>query len=200
MSWLSRRSSRVRRRRLLTWLLIAALGGAAGACNWRGADTPLGAYAVGPLRATVVPAPCSGAQVVLAADGSRFEIEPLPGVPAGSTIRIRGTVYPEASICREYPWLRLERNGVARGGFGIDFERSIPRAWAHAAELAADRAEARLPVQPSELLQLELTGPAATLRRARQALATLAARWAPARAAELSEDDDEADPADEPRD
>lgn len=132
---------------------------------------PLSAYVLGPTRGTIEPGPCPRALTLRTDSGARFEIEPPPASPIGGRIRIGGLVYPEASICGRYPWLRWDRQGERGGISGVDFARSSVQAWVDAARIAADRAQANLPMDWSDLLEVDLEGPLATLRALARSLA-----------------------------
>jgi hypothetical protein len=132
---------------------------------------PLTAYVLGTTPGAIERGPCPRAWTFRTDDGQRFEIEPLPASPAGGRTRIGGVIYPEASICGRYPWLRWDRQGERGGISGVDFARSSVQAWVDAARTAADRAQANLPMDWSDLLEIDLEGPLATLRALARSLA-----------------------------
>jgi len=159
------------RRRALAAAFLAWL--AAGAA----ARDPSGPYRVGPVDAVVEWGSCRGALVLRTADGARFEIEAVNGLAWGRRIRAGGIVHPTRSICRRYPWLRVDVLDRAPPATAIDLDPSIPRRLAAAGAAATARAEEGLPADPTRWLELEFSGPLVRLRSLLRALAEANRHW-----------------------
>ena len=106
--------------------------------------------------------PCAGAETIVTDDGRRYELEATPGTRPGTRVRIAGLIYPEASICGRYPWLRPDSDREQRAP--VRLAPGSVHAWVESARIAADHAELGLPIEWSRLLEIDASGPVAALR------------------------------------
>jgi len=51
--------------------------------------------------------PCPKADLFISASGQRFELLPSQTEGISGKVRLHGLIYPKASICKIYPWMRV---------------------------------------------------------------------------------------------
>jgi len=124
-----------------------------------------------PTLARVQAGPCDDAVLLQTASGQVYETESAARLVRGNTLRVSGTIYPDASICRLYPWLRLDPDAATPSAhFEIHFLPSIGRLLQQAAARATARSESGLPLAPGSLPQIEVSGDPSALRALGDAL------------------------------
>lgn len=91
-----------------------------------------------PVSGRVEPGPCDQALVFESASGTRYEIEAAKfrGL-LGMQVQVQGVLYPHTSICKQYPWLRIQQVAKAGGQpLLIDPSQPVKAAVAKAAARA----------------------------------------------------------------
>lgn len=163
-----------RRLASIAWRTLVPMVLAAPLCLAPAASARPGAIARARLERTVVSvdaAPCNRARLLRTASGAVYETEPAAQLTPGIRIRVSGTIYPQASICKLYPWLRLDPDAPLPFGpataLDVRLSRSIPAALQQAAARAVASAESGAPgiaASLAELPQIEIVAAPAALR------------------------------------
>ena len=171
----ARRAAATRAWRKLAPIILAAPLCLAAAASDRpgGVSADAAPIARARIERTVVSvdaAPCNRARLLRTASGAVYETEAAPQLRPGIRIRVSGTVYPQTSICKLYPWLRLDPDAPLPFGpptaLDVRLARSIPGALQQAAAQAVARAESgSLGIAAlADLPQIEIVAAPAALR------------------------------------